>query len=224
MTLISSMTTVSTAAASKGAVDPSIKAVVDELHDDSGAVSARRKAEIMNEFYSKRIDMSSSSKATQEYKNSLGSSSFYKRGSELSMNINSQIAALVDVPHKSSDTFTLQLDFFKSLSEDDKVAFAARKGETPEDWQATMEARLKLANRIEAAQAGGELGLDGSPTGKASAALSLLIEMSDAFDKMEKTDKAAVNAWTRSVNETFDRPSAVRVDLSDEAKAYLNRQ
>lgn len=224
MTSISSVTAAAQTSASKGTVDPSIKAVLDELNDDSGAVSARRKAAIMEDLNSGRIDMRSSSKATQEYKRSLGSSSFYQRGSELSMEIHSKIEALVNVPHKSSDTFTLQLDFFKSLSEDDKVAFAARKGETPENWQATMEARLKLADRIEAAQASGELGLDGKPTGKASAALSLLIEASDNFDKLDKTDKAALNAWTRSMNEMSDRPTAVRIDLSDDAKAYLNRK
>lgn len=224
MTLISSVTVGPQASADKGTVDPGLKAIIDELNDDSGAVSSRRKAAIMDDIQQRRYDIPSSNKATQDYFTAgFTASSFQKRGNELSMQLHSQLSARVSQSHSSSDTFELQLGFYKALSEDDKIAFAAYKGQSPEDWQATMEARLKLADRIEAAQASGELGLDGHPTGKASAALSMLIEISDAFHKMNMADKAAVNAWTRSVNETFGRPPAVRVDLSDEAKAYLNR-
>lgn len=225
MTSISKATVETQASATKGAVDPSLKAIIDELNDNTGAISASRKASIIDDISQRRIDLRSSNKATQEYFNSgFASSSFYQRGSALGAQLHAQMSARVDQSYKSSDTFKLQLDFFKGLSDDDKLAFSTLKGQTPEDWQATMEARLKLADRIEAAQASGELGLDGKPTGRASAALSLLIEASDNFDKLDKTDKAALNSWTRSVNEMSDRPSAVRIDLSDDAKAYLNRK
>lgn len=225
MTSISSVTAVTPSSVDKGTVDPKIKAVLDELNDDSGAVSSRRKASISDDIGQGRIDIRSSNKATQEYfQAGLSSSSFRKRGNELSMQLHSQLSARADQPHRSSDTFKLILDFFKGLSEDDKIAFASQKGQTPEDFQPTIEAQIEMHKRLEAARESGELGPDGKPTGKASAALSLLIEASDNLHKLDKTDKAALNAWTRSFNEMSDRPSAVRIDLSDDAKAYLNRK
>ena len=227
MTLISSTTVASQALASQGTVDPSLKAIIDELNDDTGAVSAGRKAAIVDHISQRRIDLRSSSKATQEYFNAgVASSSFYQRGNALSAQLHAQMSARVDQNYRSSDTFKLHLDFFKNLSEEDKLAFATLKGQTPEDWQATIEARLKLASRIEAAQASGELGLDGQPTAKASAALSLLIEASDNFDKLDKTDKAALNSWTQRFNDQMsaaDRSTAFRIDLTDDAKAFMAR-
>ncbi|MBU1271127.1 MAG: hypothetical protein KJ728_03090 [Alphaproteobacteria bacterium] len=226
MSTITSMTAAASVAPPRGSVDATFKSLVDLLNDDSGAVSGAAKATALTEIRKTWLSLGSASQATREYVDrGLSSSSFVVKSNALYNSINQNLSPQSgDGVRKSSENFQARMNAFDQLSDEEKIMFASAGSSTPEDWRATTEAQIKMHKQIEAARESGELGLDGKPTGKASAALSLLIEASDNFDKLDKTDKAALNAWTRSVNEMSDRPSAVRIDLSDDAKAYLNRK
>jgi hypothetical protein len=232
MTTISSSTPIAPKAvpvSGGGAVDETVKGWVDALNDDTGAVSSTEKANALASIQKSWSTLSGANEATKSYVNAgLSSSSFLSKANILGNAMSAQIGEFTNSAKatgpKSSAVFQKMLDGFDKLSAGDKIAFAASTGVNPDDWRATTQARLKLANLFETAQSAGELGADGKATGKATAALKALIAMSDQFDRLDKTDTAAVNAWTHQVGALLDGPGhapAVRIDLSDEAKAYL---
>ncbi|WP_426026031.1 hypothetical protein [Brevundimonas sp. TSRC1-1] len=229
MSSVADVSVVRPVAINRGAVDVNFKSLVDLLNDDSGSVSGASKAAALTEIRKTWLSLGSASQATREYVDrGLSSSSFVVKSNALYNSINESLSPRSgDEVQKSSERFQARLKAFDQLSDEDKVMFASAGSSTPEDWRANTEAQIKMHKQIEAARESGELGIDGKPTGKASAALSMLIETSEQFQKMDKSDKDAVKVWTQSFNDRFDtadRRSAVRVDLSEDAKAYLARQ
>lgn len=226
MTTITSATTVAPTWGDNGKVDPAVKSMLDTMNDETGTVTAEEKAAAYQSFTKLGWNFKAKyNAATLDYmrSNSFTSGSFVKRGSELRAQIHQMSKSLPeDSAHGYSNRLKLQISHFKSMSNDDKLTYTMGYSDTPGDWLARVEAQLKMVERIEAARESGELSFEGRPTGKGSAALTALIELSDQFDKLDKVDRNATKAWVAKANALFDdRPAAVKIDLSEDAKALM---
>ncbi|MDQ1154433.1 hypothetical protein [Brevundimonas sp. SORGH_AS_0993] len=219
----------SAGATERGDVDPKFKAIIDTLNDESGAVSVADKAAALAEYRKTSKNLFTANQATKDYATKgISSSSFLSQSTSLRHEVfEMSYSSSVDDARPSSERLQALLNAFDRLSEDEKIMFASAGSSTPEVWRAKTEAMMKMQKGLEDARASGELGFDGKPTGKASAALQLLLEAADSFDKVNQGDPEAVKAWAERFNDQMsaaDRSSAYRIDLSDEAKAYMNRQ